>query len=237
MQALGLIETKGLIAAVEAADVMVKSADVSIIEKTYVGGGLVTILVTGDVGAVKASVEAGVAAVKKLDETFLVSEHVIPRPHYDVESIIGPNNSPKGSKRMSNEEENEDIESLHEEPKEIVKEVVQEEQVEETIVQEEIEIKSDNNDDLEKSNEKPKLDIEPDKLHKLNLQNLHKEDVDNLVKTKGIDKTISVLTKLKVVKLRNLAREYKDFVITGRAISKADKNSLITKFKLYYDKN
>ncbi len=65
MQALGLIETKGLLAAVEAADTMVKSADVSIIEKTYVGGGLVTISVTGDVGAVKASIEAGVAAVKK----------------------------------------------------------------------------------------------------------------------------------------------------------------------------
>ncbi|HID0803427.1 TPA: BMC domain-containing protein, partial [Clostridium botulinum] len=95
MQALGLIETKGLLAAVEAADTMVKSADVSIIEKTYVGGGLVTISVTGDVGAVKASIEAGVAAVKKLDEKFLVSEHVIPRPHEELESIIGPNTPPE----------------------------------------------------------------------------------------------------------------------------------------------
>jgi len=67
MQALGLIETKGLLASIEAADTMVKSADVSIIEKAYVGGGLVTIAVTGDVGAVKAAIEAGVAAVKNLN--------------------------------------------------------------------------------------------------------------------------------------------------------------------------
>ena len=73
MQALGLLETKGLIAAVEGADIMVKAADVSILEKSYVGGGLVTITITGDVGAVKASIEAGIAAVKKLGSEFLIS--------------------------------------------------------------------------------------------------------------------------------------------------------------------
>lgn len=234
MEALGLIETKGLIASVEAADVMVKSADVSIIEKTYVGGGLVTVLVTGDVGAVKASVEAGVAAVKKLGETFLVSEHVIPRPHQEVENIIGPNNPPKGSNYTSKEKEDEEIENDNEEPKKI-EEPKETEKIEEAeqILEEKEEVIQET---LEEKTEY-KLDVEKDKLHKVNLQNLHKEDVDNLVKTQGIDKTISVLTKLKVVKLRNLAREYKDFVITGRAISKADKNSLITKFKLYYEKN
>ncbi|MCS4520803.1 hypothetical protein JTT02_18430 [Clostridium botulinum] len=76
-----------------------------------------------------------------------------------------------------------------------------------------------------------------DKLHKLNLENLHKEDVDNLIRKNGIEKTILILAKLKVVKLRNLAREYKDLGIAGRTISKAGKNLLINKFKLYYEKN
>lgn len=77
--------------------------------KTYVGGGLVTISVTGDVGAVKASVEAGVAAVKKLDEKFLISEHVIPRPHEELESIIGPNNPPED---LSSNKSTETVENI-----------------------------------------------------------------------------------------------------------------------------
>ncbi|MCS4454996.1 hypothetical protein JTT00_09435 [Clostridium botulinum] len=81
------------------------------------------------------------------------------------------------------------------------------------------------------------LDGDLDKLHKLNLENLHKEDVDNLIRQNGIEKTILILAKLKVVKLRNLAREYKDLGIAGRTISKAGKNLLINKFKLYYEKN
>ncbi|MTI80320.1 MAG: BMC domain-containing protein [Firmicutes bacterium] len=88
MQALGLIETRGLLAAIEGADVMLKTAQVELLGRTFVGGGLVTILVTGDVGAVKAAVEAGVAAVVKINALALVSQHVIPRPHNDIESMI-----------------------------------------------------------------------------------------------------------------------------------------------------
>ena len=86
MQALGMIETKGLVASIEAADAMVKAANVTLIGKEHVGGGLVTIMVRGDVGAVKASVEAGGAAAKRVGE--LISVHVIPRPHGDVEEIL-----------------------------------------------------------------------------------------------------------------------------------------------------
>lgn len=86
MQALGMIETKGLVASIEAADAMVKAANVTLIGKEHVGGGLVTVMVRGDVGAVKASVEAGGAAAKRVGE--LVSVHVIPRPHDDVEAIL-----------------------------------------------------------------------------------------------------------------------------------------------------
>ena len=84
--ALGMIETKGLVGAIEAADAMVKAANVSLIGKVLVGGGLVTVMVRGDVGAVKAAVDAGAAAAKRIGE--LVSVHVIPRPHSDVEYIL-----------------------------------------------------------------------------------------------------------------------------------------------------
>ena len=85
-QALGLVETKGLVGAIEAADAMVKAADVQLIGKEKIGSGLVTVMVRGDVGAVKASVEAGAAAAKRVGE--LYSVHVIPRPHEDVEAIL-----------------------------------------------------------------------------------------------------------------------------------------------------
>jgi ethanolamine utilization protein EutM len=84
--ALGMVETKGLVGAVEAADAMVKAANVSLIGSEYVGGGLVTVMVRGDVGAVKAATDAGAAAAKRVGE--LVSVHVIPRPHVEIEMIL-----------------------------------------------------------------------------------------------------------------------------------------------------
>ena len=86
MEALGLIETRGFIPAVEAADAMVKAANVKFLGTERVGSGLVTVIVRGDVGAVKAATDAGAAAAEKVGE--LVSVHVIPRPHADIESII-----------------------------------------------------------------------------------------------------------------------------------------------------
>ena len=84
--ALGMVETKGLVGAIEAADAMVKAANVTLIGKVHVGGGLVTVMVRGDVGAVKAAVDAGAAAAERVGE--LISIHVIPRPHSDVEMIL-----------------------------------------------------------------------------------------------------------------------------------------------------
>jgi len=85
-KALGLIETKGLVGSVEAADAMVKAANVRLIGKEKIGGGYVTVMVRGDVGAVKAATDAGAAAAKKVGE--LISVHVIPRPHNDLEKIL-----------------------------------------------------------------------------------------------------------------------------------------------------
>jgi ethanolamine utilization protein EutM len=86
MIALGMVETKGLVGAIEAADAMVKAANVHLIGSEYIGGGYVTVMVRGDVGAVKAATDAGAAAAKRVGE--LVSVHVIPRPHGDVEIIL-----------------------------------------------------------------------------------------------------------------------------------------------------
>ena len=85
-EALGMIETKGLVGAIEAADAMVKSANVFLVGYEKIGSGLVTVMVRGDVGAVKASVDAGAVAAQKVGE--VVSIHVIPRPHTDVERIL-----------------------------------------------------------------------------------------------------------------------------------------------------
>ena len=87
--ALGMVETRGLVAAIEAADAMVKSANVQLVGKEQVGGGLVTVMVRGDVGAVKAATDAGAAAAEKVGE--LISVHVSPRPHTEVDVIL-----PKG---------------------------------------------------------------------------------------------------------------------------------------------
>src|ERR1700681_1127772 len=90
-EALGMIETKGLVASIEAADAMVKAANVMLMGKEYIGAGYVTVMVRGDVGAVKAATDAGAAAARRVGE--LVAVHVIPRPHTEVEKLL-----PKGGK-------------------------------------------------------------------------------------------------------------------------------------------
>lgn len=180
MQALGFIETKGLIAAIESADAMLKASNVKLLEKQYVGGGLVYISVTGDVGAVKAAVEAGQAVVKQIDENLLISHHVIPRPHGEVQNIILT------------------------EKKEFT---------------EEIEIQEEKNQYIE--------------IDKIIIET--KEDINQAILSHGLEKIIEVLNSFKVVRLRNLARQYKEFGIMGRGISKADKKMLIEEFRKYYE--
>jgi len=86
LMALGMVETRGLIGSIEAADAMVKAANVSLTGMEYIGGGFVTVMVRGDVGAVKAATDAGAAAAKRIGD--LVSVHVIPRPHADLEMVM-----------------------------------------------------------------------------------------------------------------------------------------------------
>ncbi len=88
LEALGMVETKGLVGSIEAADAMVKAASVVLIGKEYIGAGYVTVMVRGDVAAVKAATDAGAAAARRVGE--LVSVHVIPRPHSDVDKVLLP---------------------------------------------------------------------------------------------------------------------------------------------------
>ncbi|MBI4461948.1 MAG: ethanolamine utilization microcompartment protein EutM [Acidobacteria bacterium] len=96
-EALGMIETRGLVASIEAADAMVKAANVVLIGKEYIGAGYVTVMVRGDVGAVKAATDAGAAAARRVGE--LVSVHVIPRPHAEVETILPRGGQPPAARR------------------------------------------------------------------------------------------------------------------------------------------
>ncbi|HTV59573.1 MAG TPA: BMC domain-containing protein [Verrucomicrobiae bacterium] len=96
-EALGMIETKGLVGSVEAADAMVKAANVILIGKEYIGSGYVTVMVRGDVGAVKAATDAGAAAARRVGE--LVAVHVIPRPHEQVEEILPGGEKSKSAKK------------------------------------------------------------------------------------------------------------------------------------------
>lgn len=228
MQALGLIETKGLIAAIESADAMLKAAEVSLVEKTLVGGGLVTVAVTGDVGAVKASVEAGAAAIRRLNNTLLISEHVIPRPHQELEGIIV---SAEKTEPIAHQEPT----AAPVEPIKPQKETTEEsEQSTEPEMAKQEEIPAE--PEAVKQEEIP-AETEADHADKTLTEDpgeLDKETVDKIVLEEGLEGAIAVLNGMKVVKLRNLARQYKDFGIAGRMISKAYKQMILAEFKKYY---
>ena len=198
MQALGLIETRGLIAAVESADAMLKAADVALLEKTLVGGGLVTVAVTGEVSAVKAAVDAGAAAVRQLNMGLLISEHVIPRPHGELDDLVICSTPYKDR-----------VAATDNEP------ISQPEVVEAVETTEVVEI--------------------PAELQTAEIP-LTKDAVDRMAAEKGVRAVMKELQQCKVIKLRTLAREYKDFGIAGRLVSKADKKILLEEFKKYYGK-
>lgn len=224
MQALGLIETKGLLAAIEGADAMLKAANVNLLEKTYVGGGLVTIVVTGDVAAVKAAVEAGGAAVRNINITLLISQHVIPRPHEELSNVI------VSTIPLENKETSTIVSSKNEYEKGALVESSEEDTAEtlDKVNKAEFEDSEGNKFLKEKIANSLKID-----LSELN----NKEAIDNIVQECGLEKAIKVLEKFKVVELRNLARKYKNFGIIGRSISKAGKKLLLDEFRKYYGHN
>lgn len=238
MQALGFIETKGLIAATESADAMLKAAAVELVEKTYVGGGLVSIAITGDVGAVKAAVEAGGAAVRRIDENLLVSQHVIPRPHEELKgTVISIEKAEQAVAPIEIEEVAiKEAIAVQEEKTEIEEVKVDEVEIEAGKI---LETESTVEIEIEEVHIEEPVDLKIDEENgetALDFSQFHsKSIVDQMVEEHGIEKVLAVLKKGTVVKLRNLAREYKTFGIAGRKISKADKNLLMIEFKKYYE--
>ncbi|QHI71134.1 BMC domain-containing protein [Aminipila terrae] len=209
MQALGFIETKGLVAAIESADAMLKAANVQLVDRVFVKGGLVTIIIEGDVGAVKAATDAGAAAAMRIGE--LISVHVIPRPHEEVgRAVIYPTSKKKDK-------------------------IVAAEEV--SGPEEKVETVMENREEVQPKAEAAVTPASQTENEDTDLTEIHKEDLDKMVKESGMEKMLEVLDKMKVTKLRNLAREFKEFGIAGRVISKADKNILMEEFKKYYGKN
>ncbi|HEY3369416.1 MAG TPA: BMC domain-containing protein [Prolixibacteraceae bacterium] len=218
MQALGLIETRGLLPAIACADVMLKTAQVELVGRTFVGGGLVTIVVTGDVGAVKAAVEAGKAAAEKIGSLLLISQHVIPRPHHDIESmvIVSANSAEEQAIPVPQQEKASVLPGSDPVPN--------------------MNNPLPNQDTATELTEPVKTTPESTNFAQITLKQLHKVGIDAFVQEFGLEKSVNALKLLSVVKLRNLAREYKELGIEGRAISKANKDLLIQQLKGYYER-
>lgn len=207
MQALGMIETRGLLASIEAADAMLKAADVTFLDRTKVGGGLVTISVTGDVAAVKAAVDAGAAAAERLGDGLLVTQHVIARPQQDVELLFRP---PEEKAAQPKEIPEEPSDEGYEEPQPQEPEPAQEPEQE------------------------PEQPEQPEQ--KQAVGQISREWCDALFREEGAARLMELLGSCSVVKLRYLARSYPEFEIAGRAISKANRSRLLKEFERWYDR-
>lgn len=220
--ALGLIETKGLIGAIEAADAMVKAANVKLISKEKITAGLVTVKIIGEVAAVKSAVDAGAAAAQRVSQ--LISAHVIPRPDDQIENIII---YPELDKPKSFKEEKTVEEVLEKESEPSTSETVFDEHVE-IVEQEELPF-------VEKIKEE-KVSRRPRKL-KTTIESLKSEAIAELEKENEIverkEQTIPTaeeLAELNVHELRHLARAFENFPIKGRQISRANRDELIEYF-------
>ena len=236
MQAIGLIETKGLIASIESADVMLKAADVKLMSKTLVGGGLVTITVEGDVAAVKASVDAAVSAVERLGMDLLISNHVIPRPVDSIRDLFDEKDKVYTETSCENiieddiikqdelEEETVITESHEDEISESVEDESHEGEISESQedeTQEELELPQDTNQYNQQTEEKNEV-TEKFNIKSIDKKNFTRSDFEKIVSTYGSDTAQKVLESLNLTELRKLIKEYDDEV-KGVNISKLSK--------------
>ena len=256
MQALGMIETRGSVAAIEALDAMTKAADVTLVEKTLIGGGLVTVTVTGDVAAVHAAVDAGTAAVERLGENHLVTSHVIARPHEELSVMFNPTDpsgNEEGFKAEDTEENSMDLAlgvieieakpAVDAEPEsgvELATDAEPESGVEQATdaeLESGVELATDAESE---SGVEPATDAESttgaESAPVMERKNgeLSREYCDWLLKQKGKEALLLELQQTHVTKLRNLARNYPEIGIAGREISRANKVKLLEELKQWY---
>lgn len=199
MNALGFIETKGLLAAIEGADAMLKAAEVILLEKNFSGGGLVTISVTGEVSAVQASVEAGTAAIRRIEGSELVSHHVIARPYDEISKIIATS-APVAA-----------------EVKEISREtapspVSADEQVQPAPV----EVKAEVEESQKEESETPAVQ-----------ESAPEAPVVSEIKENEPQYKAAELRKMKISKVRQIARSLEGISMTNEEVKKATKKTLI----------
>ena len=239
-KALGLVETRGLVAAIEAADAMVKTSNVTLIGKEITRPALVTIKIVGDVAAVKASVDAGAAAAKKVGE--LVSIHVIPQP--DSQMIIllpeikDEDKRPTGKSRASEKKEIKETEmvsveepGLKSSPVKEIQEITEKKQAQKTKtrqIEPEDEKKSASDEDIFSTDHLERLRREA-----LGIKADQKEETKQDKQSAGPKEqlTLEELEKLNVHQLRKQARATDNFPIQGREISRANRNQLLDYFK------
>jgi len=258
--ALGLIETKGLVGAIEAADAMVKAANVKLVGKEKSSGALITIKIVGDVAAVKSAVDAGSAAAQRVGE--LVSVHVIPRPHDELASFIEESKKGKGKKKAAvsgkkkvtpEKKIEKKVEPKEEElPLEVKKEEVKVEEVQEKPVEKKVEVvketvKVEKEPELplmEKTEEVTIPEEKPQKKktgdvkgmdHLAKLREEAKKELEKGITSKPDSKATKELDEeilsMNVHELRRLARNTSNFPIKGRDISKANRKVLLDYFR------
>ena len=219
MQALGMIETRGLIGSIEAADAMVKAANVTLIGKEHIGGALVTVMVRGDVGAVKAATDAGAAAAQRVGE--LISVHVIPRPHMEVESIL-PHcpEGPDGDDDGPQEPEPEGAEEAVTEPQEPEKRTEPEQApVEET------EAPAEQAENAAPEAEETAVADNP----------MTRQKLEAIFQSEGIEQAMSEITFLRLAELRELAKEYPEHTLTDRNLRRIANGELLEAFRAFYE--
>jgi microcompartment protein CcmL/EutN len=209
-RALGMIETRGLIASIEAADAMVKAANVQLIGKEKVQGGLVTILVVGETAAVKSAVDAGAAAAQRIGE--LVSTHIIPRPDKQIDEMI------KG------------VTTIERKPRKQEEEIIPEKKSERVVKQREI--KEKKSFEEVKPVQRTTSSSTIDRLKKEAFgKSITLEKTDKTRSTDKFDFTMAELEVMNVHQLRRFARDIESFPIKGREISRANRGELLDFFK------
>ncbi|MEW6193754.1 MAG: BMC domain-containing protein [Bacteroidota bacterium] len=231
--ALGLIETKGLIGAIEAADAMVKAANVKLVSKEKITAALVTVKVIGEVAAVKAAVDAGAAAAQRVSQ--LISAHVIPRPDDQIEDIIYYSSIPSEPKTEKVKVSEKAVETPTETKDEEVVTVTKEDEISPGLFEEPVSIVKKRG--RPKSIAKPAPDASESRLAALRkeaIKELGTQEEEQSDKTENVSPkelpTKEYLATLNVHKLRHYARSFENFPIKGREISRANRDELIEFF-------
>lgn len=229
MQALGMIETRGTLAAIEAVDVMLKAADVTLVEKTKIGGGLVTVTVTGDVAAVTAAVDAGASAAEHLGEGLLVSRHVIPRPHEELEGFFGPEPEDPGNRNEPKAAAGEAEIVSEDEPETVAAGLSEDTGAEEADAETGEDGTAVQELDAEVGNTAVQ---EPD----ISIPNpVTRAWCDGLYDVSGAEAVMTALKNCHVTQLRKLARSYPELGMAGRELSRANRSRLLKELRQWYE--